>query len=162
MLENEARVCLGIDPGASGGLAVIAGDELDFVAMPPTESDIWRWLSAEPLFFAVIERNTGYVGDRGNPGSTMFKFGVNTGLLKGFLVSLGVPFEEVTPRTWQKALGIAPRKKGEKKGEFKNRLKAHAQKLFPGEAITLAVADAILIAEHCRRKHATVRGLDRT
>ena len=68
------------------------------------------------------------------------------------LIAAGIPFEEVIPRTWQKGVGITPRGKGETKTRFKNRLKAKASQLFPKVNVTLATADALLIAEFCRRK----------
>ena len=146
------KAYMGIDPGASGGLALIDGCEIEAVAMPATERDIWLWVSAEHVDFAVIEQNTGYVGGEGNPGSAMFKFGRSAGLLTMALVAAGVPYEEITPGQWQKKLGIPPRKKGEAKGAFKNRLKAEAQRLFPRIPVTLKTADALLLAEYARRK----------
>ncbi len=118
------RMYLGIDPGAAKRLDT----------------------------FCVIEKNTGFVGGKGNPGSFMFQFGKTTGILHGFLVAAGIPHEEVTPSTWQKALGIPPRKKTETKGKFKARLRQHAERLFPGVKATLATCDALLIAEFCKRK----------
>ena len=173
-----AAVYLGIDPGASGGLAVIAADAVTAEPMPATERDIWQWFhwyepGQRPV--AVLEKVGGYVGEA-QPGSAAFKFGASYGMLKMALIAAGIPFEEVTPQTWQKALGIPPRRKGkrakrlkatkdgpkelysdrleggESKTQWKNRLKAFAQKLFPGAAVTLKTADALLLAEYCRRK----------
>jgi hypothetical protein len=124
--------------------------------MPRTERDIWDWLSSlsdvfpEEERFAVIEKVGGYVG-QGQPGSAMFKFGRNVGVLIGCLTAAGIPFEEITPQRWQKALGIPPRKKTESKTQWKNRLKSFAQKLYPSVTATLSTCDALLIAEFCRR-----------
>lgn len=176
-------VYIGIDPGSSGGLAAIWSQSIIAEPMPPTETDILTWLrGTRPAIeekvgmFAIIEKVGGFIKGNPAPGSAMFKFGVGYGGLRMALIACGIPFEEVTPQTWQKALGITPRephtktreveiKKGKRKGqmrteryggetdmEFKNRLKAKAQQLFPGEKITLAVCDALLIAEYCRRK----------
>lgn len=148
---------IGIDPGVSGGVASIWGHSVVMEAMPPTEADIFAWfLSQKPReinYFAVIEKVGGFIKGNPAPGSAMFKFGVGYGGLRMALIACGIPFEEVTPQKWQKALGITPRdnKGNESKSAFKNRLKAKAQQLFPGEKITLAVADALLIAEYCRR-----------
>lgn len=100
---------------------------------------------------AIVEQVNGYVGDGGNPGSAMFKFGSNYGQVLMALTAASVPFETITPARWQRGLGVPPRKKGETKSEFKNRLKAMAQRLFPQVVVTLATADALLIAEYCRR-----------
>jgi len=51
----------------------------------------------------------------------------------------------------QQAMGIPPKKKSHTKTMHKNNLKAKAQQLFPHLTVTLTIADALLIAEHCRR-----------
>ena len=43
--------------------------------------------------------------------------------------------------------------KTESKTEWKNRLKGMAQQLYPDLKVTLATADALLIATYCKRKH---------
>lgn len=148
-------VYLGIDPGASGGLASIAADGTKAVSMPQTERDIWEWFyefHPDMNPFAIIEKVGGYIQrEGGNPGSAMFKFGMSYGGLRMALVAAGIPFDEVTPQAWQKALGISSRGKTETRGMFKNRLKAKAQQLFPSVKVTLATADALLLAEYCRR-----------
>lgn len=151
---------LGIDPGASGGMAIIWQEEgrtkTVSCKMPATELDIFMWLKGEErkgITHAIIEKVQGYIGGVGNTGSSMFKFGHNYGALRMALIALGIPFEEVAPHVWQAALKMRPRDKKEKKGAFKNRLKAKAQQLFPKAEVTLKTADALLIAEHARRSH---------
>lgn len=153
---------LGIDPGKTGGIAVLYQYERctpvvhEAYKMPSTERDTWAALTSilsdtDPIV-ASIEKVGGYIG-QGQPGSAMFNFGMGYGGLRMALVAAGIPFEEVIPRTWQKAFSISPRGKTESKSKFKNRLKAKAQQLFPISPVTLATCDALLIAEFCRRKH---------
>ena len=144
---------LGIDPGASGGLAFVSGDSVLAVAAPDTLRDLWDWIDNRrtTLAFAVIEKVGGYIAGNASPGSAMFNFGANYGALRMALTAADIPFEEVTPQRWQKALSIPPRGKDEEKRDFKNRLKARAQQLFPKEKVTLSTSDALLIAEYCRR-----------
>lgn len=167
--NDHTHVYLGIDPGAGGGIAVLMHtyvrggpafeSSVSAVSMPPTLGDIWQQLGScgnhtKSLWstFAVIEKVGGFLRTEApNPGSAMFKFGVSYGSLLMALTAAGVPYEEVTPQRWQKALGVPSRKKGETKGGLKNRLKARAQQLFPSEKVTLATADALLLAEYCRR-----------
>ena len=152
-------VYLGIDPGMSGGLAALGvNGGVSITKMPATEADIWEWFQAfSHATFAVIEKVGGYISGAGGKGggaangSAMFKFGFSTGVLYGLLTAGGIPFEEVSPRIWQAELGILKRKKSESKTQWKNRLKALAQRLFPSVGVTLATADAILLAEYCRR-----------
>ncbi len=146
-------VFMGIDPGASGGIAVVHDGIVEAASMPKTERDVWEWINrwSSPEMFAVIEKVGGFIGVP-HPGSAMFKFGMSCGGLRMALTAAGVPYEDVTPQKWQKALGIPVRKKTESKGDHKNVLKAAAQRIFPKEKITLATADALLLVEYCRRK----------
>ncbi len=180
-----SKLYIGIDPGASGGIASIyelgGGSVGIAVVMPKTEKDLWNLMSNGldqedcESCFAVIEQVGGFIGGP-SPGSAMFKFGMSYGGLRMALTAAGIPFEAVPPQKWQKALGIPPKKKatgtekvqltkgkhkgewrvkktgGESGTEFKNRLKAHAQQLFPNIEVTLSTADALLIAEYCKRK----------
>lgn len=167
---------IGVDPGASGGVAALNSLEVRAFGMPGTERDLWELVASlgGPDSFAIIERVSGYIGE-GQPGSSAFKFGMSYGLLRMALVASGTPFEEITPQKWQGALGIAPRKKGVKQlvaltkgknkgqkrmkevggespSQFKNRLKARAQQLYPSVKVTLSTADALLIATYCKRR----------
>lgn len=163
-IEAKPTYYLGIDPGSSGGLAVIrVSDEVRVIAtqMLKTPRDIWLWLSQgkngdaiRPNTFAALEKVGGYIKGNPAPGSAMFQFGKGAGWLEMALIAADISYEEVTPQRWQKALGIPSRKKDEKPTAWKNRLKKRAQELFPKLAagsITLATADALLIAEFCRR-----------
>ena len=148
---------IGIDPGKSGGIALITNILDSTTKMPSTEADVSNWLWTAKEFtstkfgglFASIEKVHSMPGQGVR---SMFTFGRNYGFLRGCLISLRIPFEEVMPRTWQKGLGIPVRKTNETKTQFKNRLKARAQQLFPEKTLTLATCDAVLIAEYSRRK----------
>lgn len=144
---------IGIDPGASGGMACLEFGVVHCTPMPETEKDIFEWVDDHnhETAFAVIEQVGGYIAGNKQPGSAMFKFGQSYGALRMALTAAGIPYELVTPQKWQKFLGIPGRKKTESKTQWKNRLKGHAQRLFPKANITLATADAVLLAEYCRR-----------
>lgn len=142
---------IGIDPGKSGGLAVIDPTYCSIFAMKKTEREVADWLreaGRHPHRFAYIEK----VGAMPGQGVTsMFSFGQSYGFLRGCLISLGIPFEEVTPAKWQREFSLL-KKKGETNTQKKNRHKAKAQQLFPGLKITHATADALLIMEWGRRQ----------
>lgn len=150
--EGPKGIYVGIDPGQLGGLASIALDGIALEKMPPTDRDVWDWISflgGREDVTAIIEKVHSFPGQG---VSSTFKFGMGFGALKMALTAAMIPFEEVDPRRWQKALGIPPRKKTEDKKQFKLGLKAFAQKLFPNvEGITLETCDALLIAEFARR-----------
>lgn len=144
---NNYTTAIGIDPGASGAIALIHSGIIHTVRMTETEADVAEFLCGwhAPLdgtIFAFLER----VHSMPKQGvSSSFKFGASYGFLKGLLTGLKIPFEEVTPQRWQKAMGCMT------KGD-KNVSKAAAQRLFPQEKVVHATADAMLIAEYCRRE----------
>jgi hypothetical protein len=158
------KIVLGIDPGASGGMALWDGTEMHAHPMPKTETDICdlirelaytvviikehkvEYALNQPGFKVHIERVHSFPGQG---VSSTFKFGQGYGFLRGSLIALGVPFEEVSPRTWMKDI---PKKKGMTKTQWKNVLKGRAQQLYPHLKVTLATADAILIAHWGKTK----------
>jgi len=136
---------LGIDPGVSGGMALIAESGVEtFKLKNATESDIAREIENWHVHieFGVIEKvsSSPQMGVR-----SAFTFGMSYGFLRGVITGL-FPFEEVSPQKWQKAMGCMT------KGD-KNVSKAKAQQLFPQLKITHAIADALLIAEYARRTY---------
>lgn len=168
---------IGIDPGVSGGLAILYRDlrvVVEVHKMPKMEKEVWdiidAWSTVEPNVFACIELVGGYVGgyNRGegddgstsNPGSAMFTFGQSYGGLRMALVAASIPFEAVRPQAWQKALGLTKEKDSQAWAEthehsstrWKNALKAEAQHRFPDVKVTLRTADALLLAEYARMK----------
>jgi len=78
--------------------------------------------------------------------SSTFKFGCQFGLCIGLLTAFRIRYEMVTPVKWQSAMKC--RTGGEKKVS-----RAAAQRLFPDLdwRVTDHEADALLIAEYCRR-----------
>lgn len=147
MNKEDFIAHIGIDPGQSGGIAVIYVPT-DFVAgkMGETERDTAAMLTFPPFMqcFAWIER----VHSMPKQGvASSFKFGQSYGFLRGLLIGKNIPFEEVTPQKWQKEMNCLS------KGD-KNVTKARAQQLWPGIKITHAIADALLIAEYGRRIYA--------
>ena len=146
---------LGVDPGPkSGGLVIVTSHKevYDITAMPPTERDLCDFLTkhSATITMAWIEKVHAFPKQG---VSSAFSFGDNFGMLRGVLTACEVPWELVQPRFWQKRLQVPPKKKEETKVQFKNRLKGMAQRLYPGVPIIKATADALLIAEACRREY---------
>jgi crossover junction endodeoxyribonuclease RuvC len=114
---------MGIDPGQSGGIALIrgTGKVLILETMPSTERDIWLLLkSLEELPHKVYIEKVHAMPQQGV--SSTFKFGVGYGGLRMALTAAGIPFDEVTPQLWQKALGVVKRAKTESKNDHKKKL----------------------------------------
>lgn len=156
-------IYIGIDPGKKGGIAAIFPDLIFCAPMHETESDIWRCIKSireswdtRTGLFAVIEK----VHSMPQQGiASAFTFGWGYGGLRMALIACGIPFREIDPKVWQKDLDIS-RRKEEADRDWKKRLRGKAQQLFPGlpiwkeprsEGKQLAVADALLIADYCRR-----------
>ena len=147
---------LGVDPGASGALAVIDGTARDVIElddMPVGKIMIGKtaknrispeilglWLrDVMPLDVAYVEE----VGAMPRQGvSSVFTFGQAHGLILGAIASLGVRMVRVRPQLWQKTVKAAQ----------DPRLTAVA--LYPGMASQLkrvkdkGRADALLIAHY--------------
>lgn len=143
---------LGIDPGASGGIALLKDDGAQAWKMPATERDTWALICPEPetwIDVAYIEQ----VHSMPKQGvASTFKFGQNYGLLRGLLIAASIRFEAVPPRTWQGVFSLPSLKAAGSLTKKKNAHKARAQELFPDLKVTHANADALLIAEYGRRR----------
>lgn len=157
-------IFIGIDPGVRGGIAVISNDLVYVEPIPDTEKELWQLLSAyggediRDNVYVTIEKVQGYIGkDKGQSGlgRSMFTFGYQYGIATMAVVASGIRedhFQKIPPKKWQN-----PFLEGYSKMPYrqrKNRLKEIAASLFPTIKITLAVADALLIAEYSRRTYA--------
>ena len=103
---------LGIDPGLSGGLALLCGDALLAVAMPVLtlngkgEIDLAAFrhiLSQWSPTHAWIEHQQAM--PRQGVASS-FRTGQNYGDLRGFLIGSLISFTTVRPAIWKKAMGV--------------------------------------------------------
>ena len=140
---------LGIDPGKNGGLCILSTDINDVVMldkMPQTPTDLSNKLESIRENFWPIKCYLEKVGGMpGQGGVAMFNFGYNFGQLVQALTDYKIPHELVTPQKWQTAT-YCRGKSGESKTSHKNRIKDMAKRKFPNVKITLATADAVMIA----------------
>ena len=151
-------IYLGIDPGMSGAIAYLGEirgsmvwttpGEMAAIVASLVEAEVSglaqrRVLPGRPCFAAI---EAVHAFPKQGLSST-FKFGENFGEWKGILYSHGIPFDTVTPAKWQRELGCLSR--GNKK-----RLREKAEALFPDLDVNAKTADALLLAEYCRRKYA--------
>lgn len=162
------KIYIGIDPGANGALAVDFGESEELLKF---EKDIrvYRFCKVdESVEIALQEiKEIAHEFDKkiycglekvgampGQGVSTMFAFGENFGRCKGALRALKIPFELITPQTWQKGLGLPKCAKDEDKKAFKVRHKKllyqKAKDLFPAQATSQDKADALLILNYIR------------
>ena len=131
---------IGIDPGKSGGIAMITKDTIEVKKCPETVRDM-------AFVFALMLHNTPplHVLVR----SSVFTFAGNYGQWQGIVASHDINLHYVTPQVWMKALGCPPKLK---KQDRKNYLKELAKKKYPklSKKMTLATSDAMLIADYSK------------
>lgn len=149
-------IYMGIDPGASGGIALLdmsgVRTIMDAVPMPGSNAAILDQLSKYIKYKETVRCAIENVFARPGDGrSSLAKFMINFGGLLMALEALKIPFIRVQPAVWQKSLGIPKRDKEENKTQFKKRLKAVAQSLYPRIKVTEATQDALLLATYCQR-----------
>lgn len=153
------RLTMGIDPGLSGAIAVLADGKFEkFIDMPKikrgmakgNEIDVdklcieLRALKSNypgAYIMAVLEKVCGH---RGQGGSASFNFGQSDGMIRATLACLGIPKIEVYPQTWKAYLRLT--------GKGKDAARQIVLEQFPEIAPLLARkkdcdrADALLIA----------------
>ena len=153
------RKCIGIDPGKSGGVAVIEKDGTTKVyKCPATVKDMALLIGmcltdVAPYATAVfLEKVWAFPTDA---RKTAFVFGTNYGQWQGILASHELEIRYVTPKEWQSHFNI---KKGLPKQIRKKKLKDIAIKSNPEtKKITLSTADALLIAMYGKEAILSVR-----
>lgn len=145
---------LGIDPGASGAVALISdsGEVISVVDAVDNEGI----MCAEHLFSVigtmmpdrvVLEKVHGMnKGGGKQAASTSFKFGASFGTCRGVICALGLPFVEVWPQTWKAFYGITRLGK-EGSLELCRRMHPDVDLKYKKHADR---AEAILIAEYGR------------
>ena len=163
-----SRRFIGIDPGITGGFAVLSetGRYLHGARTPviPPPSGKGRKLYDVPtmrdlLKFAMNDESAGYAmcgiekvaSGPGEGAVGAFSFGRGLGLWHGLLSGLGIPYVEVRPQAWQaKMLAGHPRGKAVKQSAV-----SVAKSRWPSMDLKVkldwGIADAALIAEFTRK-----------
>lgn len=138
---------IAIDPGASGGIAVISESGLLTVhSMPDDLTELWD-LPTTANYTVVIEDVPKFVFGGHNRGSTMAVLHYNYGWLMGHFQARGYPVVKVRPAEWQKTIGIG--KKGTlSTSDWKGKLKQEASRRWPAVKCTLKNSDALLLLSH--------------
>ena len=114
---------------------------VEAIAMPEgmtAQIDAIRASAAETPGLVAIMEKVGFHRP-GNSAVSTAKFARHCGHLEAALYSAGIPFEEVSPAVWMKALGALPADKSARK----NAIKEIAARRFPHLSVTLKTADAL-------------------
>jgi hypothetical protein len=160
----------GIDPGLTGGIAILDGKSLFRRPMPLAGglidiqqiSDLFTEHSGdlEHVFFEDV-----HALFNSSAGAT-FSFGHGVGLIEGCLVAKRVPYTKVAPKAWQKEMFqgvpmVTKTVKGKKKVDCKAMALVAAKRLFPMDSFLATerstkphegMIDAALIASYGQRK----------
>jgi hypothetical protein len=165
MSQYARMTWVGVDPGKSGAIAVIRADDgnVSITTMPVIVSGKARpqydlhqiAMLLEPLVrpFVTVERAQPLPPKMGGSIAN-FERGVSRGW-EWMLTALEIPFQMVSPRTWQAVMLI-----GTAEGDTKQRAAIAAQRLFPGvnlrrtersRKVDDGFCDALLLAEYGRR-----------
>lgn len=146
-MKTPFEKCIGIDPGKSGGIAVITNKKVKLYPCPKTVDDMSMILGiclsdvASYRTAVYLEKVWAFPTD-GRAGS--FVFGQNFGQWQGILSTYELKVNLVTPKVWQTHFDIT---KGLPKDKRKKILKQMAIDRCPGlKGITLKTCDALLIA----------------
>ncbi len=146
---------LGVDPGKSGGWAILTPEGARVGVMPLAGKDLdlgalavaWRGAS-----YAVVEAVHSMPGQG---VASCFSFGRSFGSVLGVLAGIGVPVELVTPQAWKKL--ILPGTLKDKDAAIAWCRRVHpGVSLIPNERARVphdGIADALCIAEYGRRTY---------
>ena len=152
---NNEKTIIAIDPGKNGGFAIRCNEHIECYKMPETPKDIHTILKLfgpEDLPFITNVKVICYLekvhGMPGQGGQAMFTFGCGYGWIEMALLALEIPTETISPQKWQKPLSLGTKSSCASTTEWKNKLKAKAQQLFPNIKVTLWNADALLILHY--------------
>ena len=147
----DNRIYIGIDPGKNGGIGVIYNDVAYCRRCPATVFEMAEEIKTCIELAPDIQKQAIIEAVHSMPGQgvkSVFTFGEGYGKWLGILAAHKIPYTQVIPKTWQKHYGSLSKDKKERK----NQLKHLAQQRFPEVKITLATADAILLANYLKEK----------
>lgn len=139
---------IGIDPGASGGIAMFDG-HLHTYKMPKDLNELKQYLQhciiTYEMVAVFIEKLSIQHRDfmEGGKVFRLQKMMENYSQLKAIIKLFEVDYAEVHPLTWQSRLRL--RIKGEEKHQRKLRYKDEAFRRYPDTHMTLWNCDAVLI-----------------
>lgn len=152
---NSKQTIIGIDPGASGAIAVYYNGRIKVVKMPNDVREMEQYFnyikSTYENVVVFIEKVQAYGKEDDAPGK---KFAINK-MLANYQQVLTVVklanfrYIEVYPVSWQSTLGLKlPKSEGEEsKTERKNRYKIYAQNCFPELKVNLNTCDALCLIQ---------------
>ena len=153
--DIKSYLYIGIDTGKGGGICLISESRVSIYKCGKSIHDmsdqlrIALELSRDVDVYCCIEKNHSWSGQG---VKSTWTFGHNSGAWEGILSAYNIPYELVTPQKWMRWVGVPTKME---KRERKNWLKDEAIRRYPHykKLITLATADAVLIATYARDRY---------
>lgn len=146
MNENlKNKVVVGIDPGKSGAIAIKFNNGVITYDCPETQKEVCDLVAELPKeSFCYLEK----VHSMPKQGvKSVWSFSANYATWQTALICNGIPFIEVSPQSWMKAMGNLPADKKLRKNAIKDAM----QKMYPSLKVTINNADALAIMTHAVR-----------
>jgi len=148
---NKPIAYIGIDPGASGAICILVPETkyTEFVPTTDKPMDIIKWLldisnTYDPRIIMI--ENVHAI--QGTSAGSNFKFGYNTGVVNALAEASGIGVDKITPKMWQKTIGVKAKGKA-----IKKEVASIAERLYPQAEIRGARggvldgrSDALMIA----------------
>lgn len=169
-------ILISIDPGKTGAITTMQTSTdnevrlLDVKMMPQTEQDIMNVFRNIKYPLKIIKTGKDSYTLKGEcnsepdpikciieaqhafPGmgaGAQWTFAQHYGFIRGVLVSLQIPFIEISPQKWMGYFGFK-REKNEDKKKHKLRILQKAQNLYPHSSVALQTADSLMLCEYLR------------
>ena len=128
---------IGVDPGATGAIALLTHGELaDVIDTPVIDkrvnvAEVARWFKTQHGLVGIDKVVIENVHSMpGNSGRSMFAFGRALGDVEACAIALGHVVEFVSPAVWKRDMGLS-RRPGESDKALKDRSRQRATDLWP-------------------------------
>ena len=148
-----ARAYFGIDPGARGSICLLVPEtkQIVFYSTIAKPIDVMYLLKQAQLECNVVVAMIEDVhAIQGTSAKSNFSFGFNTGLVTGMIQGAGLSLDKVTPKKWQKFIGVRTKGKLIKKevADICERLYPQAEIKGPRGGLMDGRSDALMIAHY--------------
>lgn len=148
------KTIIGIDPGASGGIAIHSKGFAKAYKMPPTIKTLNEFfIEAKETYEDILvlkEVVSAWAGSEDDAGGK--KFNINKMLKQQTTIEVlleinGFRYVDIYPISWQTRLGLKPKGDKRTKTQKKASYKEFAQNCFPEVKVTLATSDALCLVQ---------------
>ena len=145
-MNKSNQPIVAVDPGVGGGFAVNTPEGIVLLKMPESLPDICAlinqlktanaelWIEDLPNFVSPMTKS-----------SSMAVLHRNLGRVEAAAYAYGYALHRASPKAWQAPLGLGGKASCKDYSEWKRKLKAKAQELYPHLDVTLKNCDALLI-----------------